>query len=71
MFNTYTRPFSQRSYSIFGIRFDTEIYILFGKMAIFNNHKYMVRYIYCLVWSRIVRIISIRYMRMELAVVEI
>lgn len=71
MFGGYTRPFSERSYGVFGIRFDAEIFILFGKMAIFNNHKYMVRYIYCLVWCRIARIIFISYMRMELAVVGI
>jgi hypothetical protein len=67
MFNTYTRPFSQRTYSIFGIRFDTETFILFGKMVIFNNHKYMVHCTYCLVWCRFVGIVFISHMRMELA----
>jgi len=35
---------------------DAEIFILFGKMVIFNNHKYMVLYIFYLVWCWLTRI---------------
>jgi hypothetical protein len=38
------------------LRMDIGISILLGEMAVFYNHKYMVLYIYYLVWCWIVRI---------------
>lgn len=47
-------------------------FIYFSERWLFStNHKYMVLYIYYLVWCRFIRFIFIVIMRMELAVVVI